>query len=153
MPDDTSLWSTSAEDLARSLGVTDAGLTTAEARSRLARFGPNRLRDEEKSGPLRLLARQFTNPIVILLIGAAVLSGFLGDPADAVIIGAIVLASGLLGFFKPLVAEARQVDAALVKRERLLEGQVAFLELLDDRLEFDDSGLEILDGGVRHREL
>jgi len=96
----TSLWSDPAEDVAKSLGVSDDGLTAAEVHARLTRYGPNRLREEDKTGPLRLLAHQFTNPIVLLLVAAAALSGFLGDPADAIIIGAIVLASGLLGFIQ-----------------------------------------------------
>ena len=36
------------------------------------------------------------------------------------------------------------------ERERLLERQVAFLELLDDRFELGDRGFEVLDGGVGH---
>ena len=53
-----------------------------------------------------------------------------------------------LGFLEPRMAEPRQLDAALVERERLLERQVAFLELLDDRLELGDRGFEVLNGGV-----
>ena len=101
MPDETTnLWSAPEPDVARSLGVPDSGLTSTQAAAQLARFRPNRLRAEDRSGPVRLLARQFTNPIVLMLVGAAVLSGFLGDPADAIIISAIVLASGMLGFFQ-----------------------------------------------------
>ena len=50
-----------------------------------------------------------------------------------------------LGLFEPRVAEARELDAALVERERLLERQVAFLELLDDRFELGDRGFEVFD--------
>src|SRR5262249_46317800 len=56
----------------------------------------------------------------------------------------------LLGRFEARVAEPRELDAALVQRERLLEGEVALLELLDDRLELGDRRLEILDGRVGH---
>ena len=55
-----------------------------------------------------------------------------------------------LGLLEPRVAEARQLHAALVQRQRLLERQVAFLELLDDRFELGDRGFEVLDGGVGH---
>ncbi len=51
-----------------------------------------------------------------------------------------------LGLFEPCVAEARQVDAALVELQRRFERQVALLELLDDGLELGDGGLEVLDG-------
>ena len=45
-----------------------------------------------------------------------------------------------------VVAVARQLDAALEQRERLVERQVAVLELLDDLLELGDGGFEVLDG-------
>src|SRR5262245_41816792 len=49
---------------------------------------------------------------------------------------------------EPAMAIARERDAALVKLQRGLERQVAFLELLDDRLELGDGRLEILDGRI-----
>src|SRR2546428_8716251 len=56
-----------------------------------------------------------------------------------------------LGLFEPRVTEARELDAALVERQRLLERQVALFELLDDRLELGNGGLEIFDRCVGHR--
>ena len=54
----------------------------------------------------------------------------------------------LLGLFESRVAEARQMDAALVELQRRFERQVAFFELLDDGLELGDRGLEVFDGRV-----
>ena len=54
----------------------------------------------QKSTDLELLGRQFRSPILILLVVAAVLSQVLGETTDAVIITAIVVASGVLGFFQ-----------------------------------------------------
>src|SRR5207248_11039243 len=54
--------------------------------------------------------------------------------------------------FKARVTKAGQVNAALVQRERLLERQVALLELLDDRVELRDRGLEIFNGSIGHVE-
>src|SRR4051794_26469550 len=53
-----------------------------------------------------------------------------------------------LGLLELRVAEARELHAALVQRERLLEGEVAFLELLDDRVELGERRFEVFDGGV-----
>ncbi len=47
-----------------------------------------------------MLWRQYTNPIVLILIGAALISGMLGDWSDTVIIWVIVIGSGLLGFWQ-----------------------------------------------------
>src|SRR5262245_58372946 len=52
------------------------------------------------------------------------------------------------GLLEAGMTEARQLDTTLVQRERLLERQVAFLELLHDRIELGDRCLEVPDGGV-----
>lgn len=95
---DGAFWSESADDVASSLGVSTDGLTSADAAARLARFGPNRLRETRTAGDLALLAEQFTSPIILILLAAAVLSLFLGDRADAIIIFAIIGLSGVLTF-------------------------------------------------------
>lgn len=86
--------------LFRLLGTSANGLTNDQAQERLARFGANRLRSKERATGPMLLLRQFTSPIILILIGAAVLSTFLQDVTDAAIILAIVIASGLLGFWQ-----------------------------------------------------
>jgi Mg2+-importing ATPase len=96
----SAFWNQSAEDAAASLQVTPDGLSSTEAAARLTRFGPNAIAARRQAGTLRLLLRQFTSPIVLILIAAAVLSAFLQDLPDALIILAIVLASGLLGFWQ-----------------------------------------------------
>src|SRR5476649_1468653 len=54
------------------------------------------------------------------------------------------------GLLELRMAEARELDAALVQRERLLEREVALFELLDDRFELGDRRFEVLDGWVGH---
>jgi len=76
------------------------GLTSAQAAGLLSTIGPNTLGDEQRVPMLRLLARQFLSPIVLILVAATVLSGVLGDLTDAVIIFTIIVISGLLSFFQ-----------------------------------------------------
>lgn len=93
-------WSVPSADLLRHLDASDEGLAAGEAARRRVAAGPNQLRGRNRvSGPL-LLLRQFTSPIVLLLIGAALLSALVHDSMDAWIILAIVLVSGLLGFWQ-----------------------------------------------------
>ena len=78
----------------------ERGLSAAEATARRAHYGPNLLHAGPTRSSLSLFLGQFTNPIVLVLVAASVLSYFLGDRPTAVIILVIVLASGGLGFWQ-----------------------------------------------------
>ncbi len=120
-----SYWSTASTTLLTDLGSSDAGLTSAQAAAALATTGPNSLGTSRQTSNARLLGRQFLSPIVLILIAATVLSGVLGDWTDAVIILAIILISGLLGFFQERGA-GRAISALLatveIKASLLREG-------------------------------
>jgi Mg2+-importing ATPase len=93
-------WSVPAAELLQHLGTGTQGLTTAEAVLRLRRFGVNALKSRKHADDLTLLLGQFRSPLILILLFAAVLSFFLHDSGDTAIILAIVLASGLLGFWQ-----------------------------------------------------
>jgi magnesium-transporting ATPase (P-type) len=93
-------WHRSAARILRELAGSPAGLSSEEAAARLERVGRNTLEGRRRDGSLRLLARQFENPIILILVFASLLAFFLGDAVDAWIILAIVLLSGLLGFWR-----------------------------------------------------
>ncbi len=93
-------WSVPATDVLRQLATAREGLSSEQARQRLASFGANTLKAQSRSNVLGLVLSQFNSPIVLLLLFATGLSFFLHDPVNALIILAIVLASGLLGFWQ-----------------------------------------------------
>lgn len=93
-------WSVPAERLLQQLGTTLAGLSTAEAAERRERMGPNALGQRRRSDIPALMIRQFSSPLVLLLIAAAVLSFALHDRTDGIIILSIVGVSALLGFWQ-----------------------------------------------------
>jgi P-type Mg2+ transporter len=93
-------WSLTLQELLSSLNSSPDGLSGAEAERRLAQHGPNSLRADTNGRFMRLLLRQFGSPMVLLLIGAALLSVLLHDATDGAIILAIVVASGILGFWQ-----------------------------------------------------
>lgn len=95
-----SFWSMSTADVLYGLQSSPQGLTEEVAAERLARHGPNTLSQRKRSDAPTLLLRQFTSPLVLLLIAAALLSLALHDTTDAIIILGIVLISGLLGFWQ-----------------------------------------------------
>ena len=105
----------SVKQVLRRLDSSADGLSSAQACERLAQYGPNVIRTHHVSA-WAVLARQLNNAVLILLAVTAVLSYFLGDHTQALIIGAILAASIGLGFFNEYRAE--QAAAALHSRIR-----------------------------------
>jgi Mg2+-importing ATPase len=89
-------WSEPRESRLRMLPSTTDGLTAAEARRRVAQFGPNVLEAKKKATPLKLFLDQFKSPIVLILLFATGVSAVTQEWVDAAIILAIVLGSALL---------------------------------------------------------
>jgi Ca2+-transporting ATPase len=79
------------------LGSDFGGLSKAEIECRLAQFGLNELQKKKRTSPSVML-RQFTSFLVLLLVAAAAVSLILGDQIEAIVIMAIVVLAGVLGF-------------------------------------------------------
>jgi len=94
-----------AEDALSSLNSGRDGLKPAEAQKRLGRYGANELAEKKAVSPWVLFLEQFKSFLIIILIIAVVLSAVLGEVADAVIIGIIILLATGLGFFQEYRAE------------------------------------------------
>ena len=95
-----SFWSLSTTELLDKLKVTTTGLTTREAKKRLAYHGANRMKPHKHSDAFTLLFSQFKSPIILILLVATGLSLFLHNPVEASIILTIVIISGLLSFWQ-----------------------------------------------------
>ncbi|MEI6729575.1 MAG: magnesium-translocating P-type ATPase [bacterium] len=74
------------------------GLTTSQAKLKLAEFGPNVLEKNSKNSPLWLFLSKFFTPISLVLLGSAFFAGIFGQVRDAVVIFAMVLLSSILDF-------------------------------------------------------
>jgi Mg2+-importing ATPase len=133
-------WRFPAAKLLEELQTSLEGLTTAEAQERLARYGPNRIKAKSRTDALTLFLTQFKSPIILILLFAAGLSLFLGDAADASIILAIVLVSGLLGFW-----QERGATDAMAKLLAIVQVRAAALR---DGQEHEISIEEIVPGDV-----
>lgn len=93
-------WSKPVDDILKALETGKHGLSPEEARARLDRYGRNALEPRRRLSTPELFLRQFTNPIILLLLIAATVSAFLADLSDTIIIFVIVLISGSLGFWQ-----------------------------------------------------
>src|SRR5512139_4071447 len=91
----------------------DTGLSQSEVDARLAKYGPNELVEKGGRTPLRIFWEQITATMVLILIGAAVIAGLLGDWKNTIAISAIVVLYAILGFIQEYRAE--QAIAALKK--------------------------------------
>ena len=108
-------WRRPAEAVAAGLGSDPVrGLGDAEAAARLDRLGPNELEAAAAQPAWRKLLKQFEDPLIYLLLAAIVVSliawladGASGAPWDAIVIAAIVVLNGVLGY----VQEARAEEA------------------------------------------
>ena len=133
-------WHIAPNDLIELLDTSLKGLTPDEAEERLSSYGLNRLKPKKKTDALTLLLSQFKSPIILILICAAILSFFLHDHADAIIILAIVLISGLLGFWQERgAANAVQKLLAMVQTKTVV---------LRNEIEQEISTEEIVPGDI-----
>ena len=85
---------------ASEVNAVPAGLSSGDAKRRLAEQGPNEIRREKATSPWAILAAQFQGAMIWLLPGACVVSAMLGEVADAI---AIVVLNAFVGFSEPAV--------------------------------------------------
>lgn len=133
----------------RETPLSDAGwgLSSAEARHRLETNGANVLGGRKKKGPLKIFANQFHDVMVMILLGATVVSVLLGQYTDAIPIVAVVVINAFLGFIQEyrcektletleaMTAPVAKIyrDGRLVKlpAEKLVNGDVFTVEAGD----------------------
>ncbi|MGI9326379.1 MAG: cation-translocating P-type ATPase, partial [Pseudomonadales bacterium] len=112
LPDDRfglspkNIYGRGTQEVAQELNVDiDSGLTSAEAASRLKTYGPNQLSAAQKASPLMMLLQQFLNPLLIILLFGAAISGYTGHWVDAIAIFVIVLINAAISFIQEIKAE------------------------------------------------
>ncbi len=140
------------DDVIRKTGTTGNGLSAADAEKRLAENGPNKLKEGEKVTILQRFLQELVDPMTLILIAAAVISGITAAYAnesfvDVAIILAVVVINAVLGVFQESKAEKaiealQEITAATskvirggliqtVKSENLVVGDIIVLEAGD----------------------
>ncbi len=120
------------------------GLTTREAQRRIKKYGPNVLKKKKKVSPFKIFLEQFNDFIIWVLIAATLISGFMGEKADAITILIIVIMNAILGFvqeFKtekslealnelssPTAKVIRDSSVKVINAEELVIGDLVILE-------------------------
>ena len=161
-------YSESTEAALRETESRREGLTTSEANARLEKNGKNKLKEAKKESFLIRFLKQLADPMIIILIAAAVVSGVIAviekeSFADVIIILAVVLFNAILGVYQESKAEKaiealqemaaatskvlRDGKVVTVRSEELVVGDVVLLEAgdsvpADGRL-LESAGLKI----------
>ena len=101
---------------------TDAGLTTEEAQSRLEHYGPNALPKTKDPSLILVFLKQFHSGLTYILLAAALISIFLGDLKDAIVIIVVVFINVIFGF-----VQERRADAAMAKLKDMIVPETAVI--------------------------
>ena len=91
-------WTYESKDMLKKLNTDENGLSGREAEERTDTYGQNILEERKSSSNIEMFINQFKNPIIIILIFAAVLSIFLKDYSDGIIILIIIMISAFLSY-------------------------------------------------------
>lgn len=86
-------------------GSSPRGISSGEALERLKEHGPNSLIEKKKKSPWVIFLHQFKDFMIIVLMAAAIISGFIGDITDTIIIITIILLNAIIGFIQEYRAE------------------------------------------------
>ncbi len=100
----------SVSNALQEMGSTIQGISSNEAHHRLSKYGPNELEEKEKKPAWYLFLNQFKDFMIVVLMAAAVISGFAGDLTDTIIILVIVVLNAIVGFVQEYRAE-KAMDA------------------------------------------
>ncbi len=116
MADNQELLSLPADEVLAKLNTSESGLSTQEVQSRLATYGPNQLAQKQKRTGLIEVLYHLRNPLVLILLIAAVISGVVAkDFTNATIITFIVVLSVVLDVYQ----ESKAQNAAEALQERV----------------------------------
>ena len=92
-------------ELLKELQTSENWISGKEAKQRNELYWPNAIQSKDKNSALKILLSQFTSPLVIILVIAAVISGLIGEWVDAIIICGVVVLNALLWFFQEFKAD------------------------------------------------
>lgn len=134
-----------ASEVTESLGTdTESGLSRREAMERKARYGANKLKDQEQKSVGQMLLEQLNDPLILILVVAMAISVMLGEIGDAIIIVTVVALNATIGIIQegkagravealkeisaPQAVVLREGERVKVPAEDLVQGDIVLLE-------------------------
>ncbi len=101
----TQWYSTAIDEALRYLDTSSTGLGSEEAQRRLGAHGPNAIPDTRQRSLPAIVLGQFSDFMILVLLAAALISGFIGEPQDTIAILVIVLLNAIIGTVQEFRAE------------------------------------------------
>lgn len=132
-------WSYDKDDILKQLNSSESGLSSKEAEDRIESYGKNIFEEKKSKSNFMIFLSQFKSPITMILIFAAVLSIFLKDYSDGVIILVIILLSSFLSYLHESKARdslKKLLSSVSVKSSVLRDG--TFQEIDNENLTLGD---------------
>ena len=137
-------YNTSTQEVLKTVKSNPRGLSNPEAQKRLQEYGLNALETKKKTPAIVFFLNQFKDVMILVLVAAAIISAFIGELTDTIVIGVIILVNAVIGFVQEYRAEkamqalkkmAAQNAIALrdnttvnINAEELVPGDIVFIE-------------------------
>jgi Ca2+-transporting ATPase len=97
--------SISAEQAIKETGGSMQGLTDDQVSGKLSKHGRNELKAKKKRSPILIFLSQFIDIMILVLVAAAIISAFIGELSDSVVIVVIIFLNAIVGFIQEYRAE------------------------------------------------
>lgn len=120
------VWSKNVDEIFQMFGTSLNGLSDAEVSIRSKIHGKNVFNKSNKRTAVTILLKQFVSPLIFLLIGAILITAFLGEWVEVVVISLAVLVNTMLGFYREYHAENTidKLSTFIKERSRVIRGGV-----------------------------
>src|SRR5690554_6761604 len=105
MQHQTKWFSQSPDEIKKSLDTDpEKGLSDDEARSRLEKYGPNKVKERKKKPVWKMFLEQLQDVLIYILLAAIVVTFFMGEYIDSIVIFVVVVVNATLGVFQEVKA-------------------------------------------------
>ena len=128
------------QEVIRLLNSNLTGLSKKEAKERLKKYGHNELKEKEKSSVIKLLLETFKDPLVIILLIAALVQVFLGEVIESSIILTVVTLNAILS-----VVQSKKAEGSLDSLKKL---SIPYTKVIRDNEKITISSRELVVGDI-----
>ena len=137
------------QEVFKALQTSEEGLSEAQAKKNLETYGPNKIAEEKRTSRLKIFIRQFTSPLIYILLIAALVTFFLQSYTDTGVILTVVLFNAIIGYVQEFKAEesVRALKRLMVPKAKVLrenrEREISSEELVPGDIVLLSSGTKV----------